>query len=237
MQGKTQHVLSSPQPPVPDPGGSRRLLILLLAALMGGLLLTSGCASARPPVTAASVRPVVDGGLEGRGRTPTPLAATATVSDPAPPARLLIPAIGLAAPIERVALAPDGTLATPQRHPWDDVGWYSLGPVPGALGSAVMAGHLDRPGGYPAVFWNLHLLRPGAALIVVDERGQRWSFRVTAVVAYAPERAPLLRIFADRSGHYLNLITCAGTWIPSEHQTTERLVVYSTLQSGPAAGH
>nr|BBH93272.1 hypothetical protein KTA_14710 [Thermogemmatispora argillosa] len=144
--------------------------------------------------------------------------------------RLLIPSIGVAAAIEGVGLTAAGTLATPERHPWDDVGWYSLGARPGEQGSAVIAGHLDRPGGSPAVFWNLRRLRAGAAVIVIDARGQRWSFRVTAVASYPPQRAPLLRIFADRSGHYLNLITCAGTWIPSEHQTSERLVVYSVLQ-------
>ncbi len=28
---------------------------------------------------------------------------------------------------------------------------------------------------------------------------------------------------------FLNLITCAGDWIPSQHQTTLRLVVYTYI--------
>ena len=50
----------------------------------------------------------------------------------------------------------DGDLAVPTQNPWDGVGWYQYGPYPGARGSAVIDGHLDRPGGYPAVFWRLH---------------------------------------------------------------------------------
>ncbi|MBX5458495.1 MAG: class F sortase [Thermogemmatispora sp.] len=211
-------------------GVRRWRLFLLLTMLVSSGLLVGGCGMASPPAPAVSARPAADGRVERP--PPATAAAPATALTPAPPARLLIPAIGVEAAVERVGLAADGTLATPQRRPWDDVGWYSLGALPGQQGSAVIAGHLDRPGGYPAVFWNLHLLRPGTPLTVIDERGQRWHFRVTAVASYPPEQAPLLQIFADRSGHYLNLITCAGSWIPSEHQTTERLVVYSVLQGG-----
>ena len=35
--------------------------------------------------------------------------------------------------------------------------------------------------------------------------------------------------FGNGGGTYLNLITCAGAWIPDQHQTTQRLVVYTTL--------
>jgi hypothetical protein len=64
---------------------------------------------------------------------------------------------------------------------------------------------------------------------VVDERGAALHFRVTQVAAYPPNQAPLQEIFANPGGKFLNLITCAGDWIPSEHQTTLRLVVYTTL--------
>lgn len=227
MQGKAKPTCHDRGQPGFGSGGVRRWLLLLLPILLvSSGLLVAGCGAVSPPV--------MDGGAGVERQPPAPVTVTATapaaVPNPALPTQLLIPAIGVAAPVERVGLGVDGTLATPQRHPWDDVGWYRFGPLPGQPGSAVIAGHLDRPGGYPAVFWNLHLLRPGMALTIVDERGQHWHFRVTAVASYPPERAPLFHIFADRSGHYLNLITCAGTWIPSEHQTTERLVVYSVLQ-------
>jgi sortase (surface protein transpeptidase) len=145
------------------------------------------------------------------------------------PAYLLIPSIGVDAPIENIGVLANGDLATPTQNPWGGVGWYHLGPHPGQSGSAVIAGHLDRPGGAPAVFWNLRNTQPGAIVTVIDEQGAALHFRVTQVAAYAPDQAPLQEIFANPGGKFLNLITCAGDWIASEHQTTLRLVVYTAL--------
>jgi sortase (surface protein transpeptidase) len=120
-------------------------------------------------------------------------------------------------------------MATPTQHPFDDVGWFDLGTKPGDRGSAVLDGHLDRPGGYPAVFWNLRKLHPGDEVLVIDAEGHTLHFRVMQVALYPPRQAPLQAIFGNMGGRYLNLITCAGDWIPSEHQTTLRLVVYTAL--------
>jgi sortase (surface protein transpeptidase) len=109
------------------------------------------------------------------------------------------------------------------------VGWYNAGTIPGERGSAVIDGHLDRPGGYPAVFWNLRYVQVGDAVIVVNRRGKTLHFHVTRILFYPPQDAPVQDIFGNTAGTFLNLITCAGDWIPSQHQTTLRLVVYTTL--------
>ncbi len=145
--------------------------------------------------------------------------------------RLQIPAIGVNAPIENVGVASDGTLAVPAKgtpNEWTNVGWYQGGPVPGQRGSAVIDGHLDRPGGSPAVFWYLKNLHLGDT-ITVTGNGKTVHFRVTQIMWYTPTNAPLRAIFSNNTGTFLNLVTCAGTWIPSQHQTTQRLVVYTTL--------
>ncbi len=147
----------------------------------------------------------------------------------AAPAHLIIPSIGLDAPVENVNIQANGDLGTPEKNQWEGVGWYSNGPRPGEAGSAVIDGHLDRPGGYPAVFWYLRNVQVGEMIMVVDANGKTLHFRVTRTAAYPPLEAPLQEIFGDTGGTYLNLITCAGTWIPSQHQTTLRLVVYTTL--------
>jgi len=54
-------------------------------------------------------------------------------------------------------------------------------------------------------------------------------FHVARIAYYPPQEAPIQDIFGNRGGTYLNLITCAGDWMPSEHQTNLRLVVYTTL--------
>jgi LPXTG-site transpeptidase (sortase) family protein len=145
------------------------------------------------------------------------------------PVRLIIPAISIDAPIEGVGTQSNADLATPKQNPWQDVGWYNQGPQPGELGSAVIDGHLDRPGGFPAVFWHLRDLHIGDEVLVKNTSGKTIRFQVTRIALYPPQDAPIQDIFGNWGGTYLNLITCAGDWIPSQHQTNLRLVVYTSL--------
>ena len=105
--------------------------------------------------------------------------------------RLVIPSVGINASIEDIGLITGGYLAVPTRNQWDDVGWYRFGPYPGDHGSAVIDGHLDRPGGLPAVFWNLHKLQVGNIVMVTDSLGETLHFRVNDVESYTPQSAPL----------------------------------------------
>jgi sortase (surface protein transpeptidase) len=164
------------------------------------------------------------------------LPLTSATASPAPPplARLLIPAIGVNAPIESVGVRPDATMETPTQRPWNDVGCYNAGPRPGERGSAVIAGHLDRPGGNPAVFWRLRDLRVGDSVLVVDASGKTLRFHVTRLMFYPPQYAPMQDIFGNTAGSFLNLTTCAGDWIPTQHQTALRLVVYTSAGQMPA---
>jgi LPXTG-site transpeptidase (sortase) family protein len=145
------------------------------------------------------------------------------------PVRLIIPTIAINAPVEWVGTDSNADLATPTQHPWQDVGWYNLGPYPGERGSAVIDGHLDRPGGFPAVFWRLRDLHVGDEVLVMNTSGKTLRFQVTRIELYPPQDAPIQDIFGNGGGTYLNLITCAGDWIPSQHQTNLRLVVYTSL--------
>lgn len=163
------------------------------------------------------------------------LASGTTSPAPSPLARLLIPTIGINAHIESVGVRPDSTMETPGQHPWDDVGWYSAGPRPGERGSSVIAGHLDRPGGNPAVFWRLRDLHVGATVLVVDANGKTLRFLVTRIMYYPPQAAPIQDIFGNTAGSFLNLTTCAGDWIPTQHQTAMRLVVYTSFAGQTAA--
>jgi LPXTG-site transpeptidase (sortase) family protein len=158
-------------------------------------------------------------------------ALTSPTATPTAPQHLLIPAINVNAPVELVNILPDGDLGTATSSPWTDTGWYAGGPRPGEQGSAVIDGHLDRPGGYPAVFWDLRKMQIGDAVAVMNSDGTILHFRVTAVEYYPPQSAPLQLIFGNSGGKYLNLITCAGDWIPSQQQTALREVVYTTLVS------
>jgi len=148
------------------------------------------------------------------------------------PVRLIIPSVAINAQVEWVGTQPNADLATPTQNPWDDVGWYNQGPYPGERGSAVIDGHLDRPGGFPAVFWHLRDMHVGDEVLVKNKSGKTLRFQVTRIELYPPQDAPIQDIFGNWGGTYLNLITCAGDWIPSQHQTNLRLVVYTSLVKG-----
>ncbi|HTK09723.1 MAG TPA: class F sortase [Ktedonobacteraceae bacterium] len=200
------------------------LPFLITASLMTGILLISSWNS--PHRSNSSSHTI-----------PTEVATSGTVQPIKKPplwakgARLEIPAIALVAPIEDVGIRNDGTMEVPHHNQWEGVGWYKFGTFPGKPGSAVIDGHLDKPGGYPAVFWNLNKLQTGDIIKIVNPGKKTLRFQVRDMQYYQPKEAPLLRIFSDRSGAYLNLITCAGEWIASEHQTALRLVVYTRLMT------
>ena len=206
--------------------------VLVLGGMSAGLLtglwrfLRQRTANRLPRLSRAVLITMAALTLTGAGLS---LALTTASPAPAPFVRLSIPAIGVNAPIESVGVRPDGAMETPGQHPWNDVAWYSAGPRPGERGSAVIAGHLDRPGGTPAVFWRLRDLHVGDIVLVVDAHGKTLRFHVTRMMYYPPQAAPVQDIFGNTAGSFLNLTTCAGGWIPTQHQTTLRLVVYTSL--------
>src|SRR5712691_8554465 len=138
------------------------LLFVLLSLLLGGWI------GGQFFQTPRSVRSL--GSLTGGtpSQTSGPRGSVASPTTYRPGGHLIIPTIGVNASIEPVGVLSDGDLAVPTQKPWDGVGWYQYGPYPGAQGSAVIDGHLDRPGGSPAVFWKLRSLHIGDSIMVVN---------------------------------------------------------------------
>lgn len=197
------------------------LNFVLLGAMIGGWIwYQSSALSARQGVTWAATAPTSGAGRANKPQLPHNLHLGS---------HLVIPATGVDAPFEPVGVQANGALAVPTKNQWTGVGWYAYGPFPGERGSAVVDGHLDRPGGSPAVFWNLHNLNKGDEVQVIDSNGKVFHFRVIRLATYPPAAAPLTTIFGNKDGFFLNLITCAGDWIPDKHQTSLRLVVYTQL--------
>jgi LPXTG-site transpeptidase (sortase) family protein len=195
-------------------------IICILILIGAGLILVSSSKQKSSHVTVAAISEIVP--------------HTAAVTVPSQQnwkkgALLEIPSIKLTAPIENVGVRDDGKMEVPRQHQWEGVGWYKFGTFPGEQGSAVIDGHLDRPGGYPAVFWNLNKLHIGDIITIVNPGEKTLHFKVKDMQYYQPQNAPLPKIFGDHSGAYLNLVTCAGEWIPAIQQTTLRLVVYTEM--------
>ena len=136
------------------------------------------------------------------------------------PFRLVIPAISVDANIQSLGVNFKGEMDVPSNI--IDVGWFDLGPRPGELGSAVIAGHLNGKNGEDGVFANLDKLKKGdrvyiASLTFVVSHSQIYDS------GYADE------VFSKNDGIYLNLITCSGLWNLSNKDYNKRLVVFSKL--------
>ena len=107
-----------------------------------------------------------------------------------------------------------------------DVGWYKYGALPGNVGTAVVAGHLDGLKAEPGVFSQLKLLQPGDIVSVHDNAGATVSFKVRTTKSYGQNEQPA-EVFTSTEGAHLNLITCTGSWDKTAHQFAQRLVVFT----------
>ena len=157
----------------------------------------------------------------------SPIASTHTATPDEYPVRLQIPSLNIDANVQYVGITAHGSMAVPNN--FTDVGWYKYGPTPGSTGSAVMAGHVDNALALPGVFKNLQDIQPGADVYVIQKNGDQLHFVVDDVETYDVADTPTGRIFGSDGTARLNLITCEGTWIQSEHQYDHRLVVFTHL--------
>jgi sortase (surface protein transpeptidase) len=202
---------------------NRTVLIRSLATAALVILVGAAC-SVGPPVSAA-------GGAPANGISPAPSQYGPQTPRPAAaqPQRISIPAIGVAATVEPVGLRPDFSMDVPRLV--DDVGWYSLGSVPGQPGDAVIDGHLDGPGGGPAVFWRLDQLRVGDRIEFAMSGGGTTAFTVTGEGLVAMDQVPEGH-FDTHGAARITLVTCAGAWDTGRQIYTERFVVEASPASG-----
>lgn len=145
------------------------------------------------------------------------------------PTLLTIPVINVNAPITYVGITPGGTMDVPKNP--TDVAWFNLGPSPGMVGSAVMAGHFGWKNGLPAVFDNLYKLQKGDKLYVKNENGSSLTFVVRELRTFG-EGQDAATIFTSNDGKaHLNLITCQGVWNKDKKSYSERLVVFTDRET------
>ncbi len=139
--------------------------------------------------------------------------------------RLTIPALEIDAKIQDVGITSKGNMSTPNN--FFDVGLYKYGPLPGEMGSAVIAGHVNNGFGFDAVFGDLKNIKEGDAIYVEIEKGTKIHFVVTSTSIY-DYNAPAPEVFEQSDGAYLKLITCTGNWISDLRTHDKRLVVNAT---------
>ncbi|WP_052390137.1 class F sortase [Streptomyces sp. NRRL B-24484] len=172
--------------------------------------------------------PTGTGGTTGTTGTGSAPEAGWTAS---PPVRLLIPRIGVDAPVGPVGLNGDGTVEVPPLDRPDRVGWYRDSAAPGLPGPAVLLGHYRTRKG-AAVFLQLPKLRPGDTVQVRREDGRTVSYRVRAIRQFAKSAFPTELVYGATADAQLRLVTCGGT-IGHDGHYSDNIVVLADLADGP----
>ena len=143
------------------------------------------------------------------------------------PAFLIIPALKIKARVQHVGLNGSGNMRAPDN--FTDVAWYEYGAVPGLLGSAVVAGHVDNGLGLDGVFKHLSDLQVNDDIYIQTAGGTMLHFKVSDKEVYPYRAVPTEVLFDQNDAPRLNLITCDGTWVPGSDTYDERIVIYARL--------
>jgi sortase (surface protein transpeptidase) len=193
--------------------------LVVIAGGTVGLLLTRHSAPAMRPVAAGvAALPVPTG----------PIVAPPTAAAPKPvavPVSLTIPLIGVRTQLITLGLTSAGELQVPSSTAV--AGWYRGSPRPGAVGSAIIVGHIDSHRG-PGVFYRLITLTRGDKIYVKCADGTLVEFRVTSVQTYLKDRFPTEDVYGAVPDAELRLITCGGAFDTATGHYLSNIVVYAT---------
>jgi hypothetical protein len=183
----------------------------------------SAASQAAPPAAAVAGSAAV---VRSTSPRPAPRAPTSV----ALPARISIPAIQVRSALLSLGQAADGSLAPPSPGPhYDQAGWYRYSPRPGALGPAVIVGHIDSRSGGPSVFFRLGELLPHDTIEVGRADGTTAVFVVAAVRRFHKAAFPTQLVYGNTDHPALRLITCGGPFDRVTGHYLDNVVVTASL--------
>jgi hypothetical protein len=143
--------------------------------------------------------------------------------------RMVIPRIGVNAPVNVRVMGSDGVMGKPNGK--DDAIWYDFSPFGGLGGfpgvprsNAVFSGHVDFHPNFTAVFWDVRQLVPGDEIDVylLDGTAVRYVVQWSKWIGDEENFAD----YAVRTGdEILTIVTCTGTFDPTTRNYSNRLVV------------
>jgi sortase (surface protein transpeptidase) len=196
-------------------------LAVIVAGTVGLLLTRHSTPGMRPVAAGVNALPAPTGPIVAPPQSAAP--------DPvASPVSLTIPLIGVKTSLITLGLQADGALQVPKTTAV--AGWYTGSPRPGAIGSAIIVGHIDSYRG-PGVFYRLNTLRRGDKVYVRRADGTMVLFKVTAVQTYLKNQFPTQTVYGPTPDAELRLITCGGTFDSTTGHYLSNIVVYATEAS------
>ncbi|MFJ3978843.1 class F sortase [Streptomyces sp. NPDC090021] len=146
------------------------------------------------------------------------------------PQRVDVPSMGIQAPVVSRGLDKDGAIDPPPYDSPGTVGWWGQGVQPGAVGTALMVGHVDTRS-KPAVFYGLSSVQPGDKVRVVRADGSVAEFTIEDVRVYERAAFDAHRAYGPRvrGRAELRLVTCGGTYDKAAKEYTANVVVSAYL--------
>lgn len=162
--------------------------------------------------------------------------AKGLILEPSAPVSLTIPTLGVTSPLLTLGLNPDGTVQVPSLDdPDSKAGWYKGSPTPGAIGPAIVLGHIDSKKYGPGVFYKIGSLTPGQEVDVTRKDGSVAVFKIDGVRSYPKDQFPTKDVYGNIDHAGLRLITCGGTFDPNKGSYESNIVVYASLKSSHQA--
>ena len=192
-------------------------LVVIGGGATGLLLTRHATAAVTPPPVGTDALPAPTGPIVAPPQSANPRPVAAPVS-------LTIPVIGVDTKLITLGLNPNGTLQVPSTTAV--AGWYTGGPRPGAIGSAIIVGHVDNYRG-PGVFFRLRTLKRGDKVYVRRADGTLAVFRVTLVQEYPKDHFPTESVYGPTPDAELRLITCGGTFDSTTGHYLSNYIVYA----------
>ena len=144
-----------------------------------------------------------------------------------------MPRIGVRSTLVELGIDAAGAMEVPQDPAL--AGWFSQGAAPGALGPAIIAGHVTWDGA-PAVFHRLGTVRRGDEVTVTRKDGKTAIFTVTRVSRFAKSEFPSRAVYGAIDHAGLRLITCGGTYDAARHRYLDNVVVFAKLTTHSPRG-
>ncbi len=147
----------------------------------------------------------------------------------AEPVAVSIPAIDVRSDLLELGLNADGTVEVPPLERDDKAGWYEPGPEPGAVGPAVILGHVDSAEWGPGVFFDLGALEQGDEIAVTRGDGSVAVFAVDRVERHPKDEFPTIDVYGNTGDAQLRLITCGGAFDPDARSYEDNTIAFATL--------
>lgn len=210
-------------------------LLVVGLSLIGFGLLAQHPAPPRPLHAGTAPGPSSPGGVSPlsadtgvTGSLPAGAGGDAAASGPgaALPARVEIPRLGIAGPVEPLGLNATGNPVVPKAP--TDIGWYRDSVPPGERGTSVLYGHVTWEG-QPATFFRLAEIAPGDKVRVRRSDGSVAVFSVYGIAEYRKKEFPSDQVYGATSEPTLRLITCSGEYDQASDSYRSNLVVYAVM--------